>query len=63
MDSNIKRYCELILEINEYNKYLDAERDGFYYGGYSFEECHSHHISELNKLETEFIDLVKKIIK
>lgn len=38
IDKNIKRFCEVILEINTINNQLDKERANFYDGGYSFEE-------------------------
>lgn len=61
MDKDIKRFCELINEINSINKQLDKERANFYYGGYSFEECNKYTIEELEKLETEFKKLFKVI--
>lgn len=61
MDKDIKRFCELINEINSINKQLDKERANFYDGGYSFEECNKYTIEELEKLETEFKKLFKVI--
>jgi hypothetical protein len=61
IDKNIKRFCELILEINTINKELDKERSDFYDGGYSFEECNSHKIEELVDLQNELKGLLKDI--
>jgi hypothetical protein len=60
-DDNIKRYCEVVFEIQKLNAYLDKARDDFYYGGYSFEECYSTDLNELNRLEGEFIDILKRL--
>lgn len=61
IDKNIKRFCEVILEINTINKVLDKERVDFYYGGYSFEECNSTKIKELVDLQNELKGLLKDI--
>jgi hypothetical protein len=57
----IKRYCQLVVEINERYEFLDYERDIFYDGGHSFEEVYSSSIEELHKLEGEFIDILKML--
>lgn len=61
IDENIKRFCEVILEINTINKELDKEKSNFYYGGYSFEECNSTKIKELVDLQNELKSLLKVI--
>jgi hypothetical protein len=61
IDKNIKRFCEVILEINTINKELDKERVDFYDGGYSFEECNSTKINELVDLQNELKGLLKEI--
>ena len=61
IDENIKRFCEVILEINTINKELDKEKADFYYGGYSFEECNSNKINELVDLQNELKVLLKEI--
>ena len=61
IDENIKRFCEVILEINTINKGLDEERADFYDGGYSFEECNSTKIKELVDLQNELKGLLKEI--
>lgn len=61
IDKNIKRFCELISEINTINKELDKERANFYDGGYSFEECHEFEIKELVVLQDELKTLLKEI--
>lgn len=60
-DDNIKRYCELVFEIQKLNAYLDKARDDFYSGGYSFEGCYSTDLTELHRLEGEFIDILKRL--
>jgi hypothetical protein len=62
VDKNIKRFCELILEINIINNELDKERDNFYDGGYSFEECNECKINELVDLQNELKVYLKEII-
>ena len=61
IDKNIKRFCEVILEINTINNELDKERADFYYGGYSFEECNKYKIKELVDLQNELKGLLKEI--
>ncbi len=61
IDKNIKRFCEVILEINSINNQLDKERVDFYDGGYSFEECNSTIINELVQLQNELKRLLKEI--
>jgi len=61
IDKNIKRFCELILEINTINKELDKEQADFYDGGYTFEECNKCKIDELVGLQNELKDLLKVI--
>ena len=61
IDKNIKRFCEVILEINTINKELDKEKADFYEGGYSFEECNSTKIKELVDLQNELKCLLKEI--
>lgn len=62
IDKNIKRFCELILEINTINKELDKERADFYDGGHSFEECNEYKIKELVDLQNELKGLLKEIV-
>ena len=57
----IKRYCELVVEINELTKYLDKEYEDFYYGGHTFEQCYATDIETLHKLEGEFIDILNML--
>ena len=59
----IKRYCELVNEINELTKYLDKEYDYHYHGGHTFEECYEIDIKTLHKLESEFIDVLTMLKK
>jgi hypothetical protein len=61
IDKNIKRFCEVISEINTINKELDKERADFYDGGYSFEECNEYKIKELVDLQNELKGLLKEI--
>jgi hypothetical protein len=61
IDKNIKRFCEVILEINTINKELEKERADFYDGGYSFEECNGYKIKELVDLQNELKGLLKEI--
>ena len=61
IDENIKRFCEVILEINTINKELDEERNNFYYGGYTFEECNATKIKELVDLQNELKGLLREI--
>ncbi len=61
IDKNIKRFCEVILEINTINNELDKERADFYDGGYSFEECNDYKIKELVELQNELKYLLKEI--
>jgi hypothetical protein len=60
-DDNIKRYCEVVFEIQKLNAYLDKERDNFYSVAYSFEEYYSTDLNELHRLEGEFIDILKRL--
>ena len=59
IDGNIKRFCQLVAQINQINSELDEERSNFYDGGRSFEDCNEYKIKELNELQKEFKDLVK----
>lgn len=61
IDKNIKRFCEVILEINTINKELDKERSEFYDGGYSFEEGNHYKIKEVVDLQNELKGLLKEI--
>jgi hypothetical protein len=61
IDKNIKRFCEVIFQINTINNELDKERAGFYDGGYSFEECNEYKIKELVDLQNEMKVLLKDI--
>lgn len=61
IDNKIKRFCELILEINTINKELDEERINFYYGGYTFEECNQTKINQLVELQNELKQILKEI--
>jgi hypothetical protein len=61
IDENIKRFCQIVENINDLNKKLDKERENFYDGGYSFEECNSVLIEGLVKLQNEFKILIGKI--
>lgn len=61
VDKKIKRFCELVSEINRLNKELDRERENFYDGGMSFEECNEYIINQLIELQNEFKGLVKEI--
>jgi exonuclease VII small subunit len=54
MNRGIKRFCELVSEINNKNKELDDARNKFHDGGYSFEEVYESDIAELEKLEKDF---------
>ncbi len=62
IDNNIKRFCEVISEINSLNRELSKERDNFYDGGYSFEECHERQLKDLVDLQNEFKGLLKEIM-
>ena len=61
IDKNIKRFCEVILEINTINDRLDRERASFYDGGSSFEECNVSEIKKLVDLQNELKSLLKEI--
>lgn len=61
IDKNIKRFCEVILEINTINKEFDKERADFYDGGKSFEDCNEYKIKELVDLQNELKGLLKEI--
>lgn len=37
IDLNIKRFCQVVVQINELNKELDKENCNYYTGGTSFE--------------------------
>lgn len=63
VDKDIKRFCELVTEIAEMNKKLDKERENFYDGGRSFEECNSYDLEELVKMQYELRRIIKKISK
>jgi len=58
IDQNIKRFCELVAEINLANEALVKASANFYHGGYSFEECNSYTIEELTSLQNEFKELL-----
>jgi hypothetical protein len=58
IDQNIKRFCEIVAEINELNKYLTQEIEKFYDGGHTFEECYSTDIKKLVELQEEFKSLL-----
>ena len=45
---NIIKFCELVDFINTKNAYLQKEKESFYNGGHSFEECYSEDIKILN---------------
>lgn len=55
IDTNIKEFCRIVQRINELNQFLDEERESFYDGGHSFEECYSTQINELVDLQKEFL--------
>ena len=61
VDPNIKRFCELITEINSANEVLIKASAEFYYGGYSFEECTASDMENLTALQNEFKELFKLI--
>lgn len=61
IDKNIKRFCELVPQINKMNRDLDKARDNFYDGGYSFEDCYEHVIKDLVELQNEFKEVLKDI--
>ncbi len=61
IDIGIKRFCEVIFEINTINDELNKERAAFYDGGYSFEECNEYKIKELVNLQNELKVLLKTI--
>lgn len=63
IDNNIKRFAQLISEINDINKELDNERCDFYDGGTPFEICNEYKINELVKLQNEFVELGNLIFK
>jgi hypothetical protein len=58
---DIKRFCQLVTEINDINQELDKEKHLFYDGGNSFEECNKYKIQELVLLQDEFKILLKKL--
>lgn len=62
IDPNIKRFCELICQINALNEFLDREKESFYDGGHSFEECYSSQIDELVDLQQEFRFLFRSLL-
>jgi hypothetical protein len=59
IDVDIKEFCRLIQRINELNEFLDKEKESFYDGGYSFEECYSTQINELVDLQKKFMFLFR----
>lgn len=54
IDTDIKKFCRIVQRINELNQFLDEERESFYDGRHSFEECYSTQIAELEELQREF---------
>lgn len=62
MDKKINRFCKLVLQINKLNKKLDKEYADFYSAGYTFEECFSCEIKELDDAQKELKSLLKEII-
>lgn len=62
IDKNIKRFCELIEEINEVNKFIDKKRHNYYNGGYTFEEAYEYEIQKLVDLQDEVKVLLTKIL-
>lgn len=58
---SVNRFCQLVVQINEANELLNEERASFYYGGYSFEECNSAKIKELEDLRNELVVILKCI--
>lgn len=54
---NINRYCELVDEINSLNKKLEKERNNFYDGGTSFEDCCKSDFEHLDRLQNEFLSI------
>ncbi len=62
IDKNIKEYCQLIVEINEINDFLDQAKRGFYDGGTPFEVCYSMEIVELEEKQEKLKQLIKLII-
>jgi len=61
IDEKIKRFCQVVVDINEMNKELDDEKRSFYDGGMSFEECNRYKIDEIVVLQNELKDLLKVI--
>ena len=61
MNEDIIRYARLIYDINILSIELDKKRNDFYYGGYSFEECYSTDLAELNGYIIELKNIMKKI--
>jgi hypothetical protein len=63
IDINIKRFCQLVTEINDINQELDKEREVFYDGGNSFEECNQDKIEEIVSLQNEMKNLSDNYFK
>ena len=61
IDLNIKRFCQVVVQINELNRELDKENVNYYAGGTSFEEINKSLINDIKDLETEFKVLLKEI--
>jgi hypothetical protein len=62
IDSNISRYCELVVEINSLTKVLQKEEHNFYYGGHDFEDVYYVQIQEIIDLQIELKELLKTIV-
>lgn len=58
---DIKRYCQLVFQIQQLNSYIDTARDDFYDGGYPFDTMYSTDLENLKNLEEEFIDVLKRL--
>lgn len=59
MDENIKRFCKLVVDINESNEKLDDYKENFYDGGHSFEEVYKSDIDQLSEMEKDFKILIR----
>jgi len=63
IDENIKRFCNVVRDINEINDQLDSDRSAFYDGGTPFEKVYEAEIQELTELQNVFDELFSTISK
>lgn len=62
IDDNVTRFCELISNINSINSKLKTEKQNFYDGGHTFEDCYKDDIDQLIQYQTELKTLISIIV-